>query len=53
MPPYTAGCWAFLHRNEDRLRTNHRMRQPMRGLDRLAGLDAVVEQERARGAQAP
>jgi deoxyribodipyrimidine photolyase-related protein len=51
--PYTAGYWAFLQRNEGRLRSNHRMRQPMRGLDRLADLDALVEQERVRGSQAP
>jgi deoxyribodipyrimidine photolyase-related protein len=51
--PYTAGYWAFLERNEDRLRANHRMRRPMQGLDRLSDLDALVEQERARGSQAP
>jgi deoxyribodipyrimidine photolyase-related protein len=51
--PYTAGYWAFLHRNEERLRANHRMRRPMQGLNRLVDLDAVVEQERARGSRAP
>ncbi len=51
--PYTAGYWAFLSRAEPALRGNHRMRQPLRGLDRLADLDAVVEQEQARGSAAP
>jgi deoxyribodipyrimidine photolyase-related protein len=51
--PYTAGYWAFLSRAEPVLRGNHRMRQPLRGLDRLADLDAVVEQEQARGSAAP
>jgi deoxyribodipyrimidine photolyase-related protein len=29
------------------------MRQPLRGLDRLSDLDALVEQERDRGSRAP
>jgi deoxyribodipyrimidine photolyase-related protein len=29
------------------------MRRPMQGLGRLSDLDAVVEQERARGSRAP
>ncbi|AGL15023.1 cryptochrome/photolyase family protein [Actinoplanes sp. N902-109] len=51
--PFTAGYWAFLERNEEKLSGNHRMRQPVNGLHRLADLDAVVEQERARGSKAP
>ncbi|AGZ39816.1 cryptochrome/photolyase family protein [Actinoplanes friuliensis] len=51
--PYTAGYWAFLERNEEHLRANHRMRQPMQGLHRLTDLDALVEQETARGSRAP
>ncbi|MFI7597321.1 cryptochrome/photolyase family protein [Actinoplanes sp. NPDC049681] len=51
--PYTAGYWAFLERNEDRLRANHRMRRPVQGLHRLVDLDALVEQEKARGSRAP
>ena len=51
--PYTAGYWAFLERNEDALRNNHRMRQPLRGLGRLSDLDALVEQEKERGSRAP
>ncbi|MBN6037950.1 cryptochrome/photolyase family protein [Amycolatopsis sp. 195334CR] len=46
--PFTAGYWAFLDRNADRLRDNHRMRQPLNGLSRLSDLDALVEQERER-----
>ena len=47
--PYTAGYWAFLARNEQRLAGNHRMRQPVRGLHRLTDLDALIEQEENRG----
>ncbi|MBK1783752.1 cryptochrome/photolyase family protein [Prauserella cavernicola] len=46
--PFTAGYWAFLDRNEERLRGNPRLRQPLNGLRRLADLPAVVEQEAAR-----
>lgn len=51
--PFTAGYWAFLARNADRLRGNHRMRQPLSGMARLRDLDAVVEQEARRGTGAP
>lgn len=51
--PFTAGYWAFLARNEQQLDGNHRMRQPLRGLHRLSDLEAVVEQEQARGNRAP
>ena len=51
--PFTAGYWWFLDRNRDRLSANHRMAQPLRGLDRLRDLGPLVEQERARGAAAP
>jgi deoxyribodipyrimidine photolyase-related protein len=51
--PFTAGYWAFLDRNRSRLAGNHRMAQPLRGLDRLADLDAVREQEHHRGRSAP
>ncbi len=51
--PYTAGYWAFLDRTRERLAGNHRMRRPLQGLDRLADLPAVVEQERLRGTRAP
>lgn len=51
--PFTAGYWAFLERNREALGGNHRLAQPLRGLDRLKDLDALVEQERARGSTAP
>lgn len=46
--PYTAGYWAFLHRNEHRLEDNQRMAQPLAGLRRLSDRDEVVEQESRR-----
>jgi deoxyribodipyrimidine photolyase-related protein len=51
--PFTAGYWAFLERNRERLQGNHRIAQPLRGLDRLEDLDAVVAQENERGSRAP
>ena len=51
--PYTAGYWAFLHRNADRLADNRRMRNPLAGMGRLKDLDDVVAQERARGDAPP
>ena len=32
---------------------NHRLAQPLRGLHRLTDLDALVEQEKARGSHSP
>jgi deoxyribodipyrimidine photolyase-like uncharacterized protein len=46
---YTAGYWAFLDRNADRLAGNRRMRQPLLGLERLHDRQQAVEQERRRG----
>ena len=51
--PFTAGYWAFLDRNRERLAGNQRMRQPLAGLGRLKGLEAVVDQEVRRGTDAP
>ncbi len=51
--PYMAGYWWFLHRNRERLAGNHRMAQPLNGLDRLSDLQAVIAQERDRGSSAP
>lgn len=51
--PFTAGYWWFIDRNREILRGNHRMAQPLRGIDRLADRDALIEQEAARGSQAP
>ena len=47
--PFTAGYWAFLDRNAERLESNFRMRQPLAGLSRLKDRQEVVEQERLRG----
>lgn len=46
--PFTAGYWAFLNRVEPKIRTNHRMAQPLAGMRKLADLSAVVDQERHR-----
>ncbi|GIF05475.1 cryptochrome/photolyase family protein [Actinoplanes siamensis] len=51
--PYTAGYWSFLARHEQSFGDNHRMRRPLQGLRRLNDLDAVIEQEKARGSKAP
>jgi deoxyribodipyrimidine photolyase-related protein len=51
--PYTAGYWAFLDRNAERLRDNRRMRQPLAGLERLRDREATVAQERERGDAPP
>jgi deoxyribodipyrimidine photolyase-related protein len=39
--PFTAGYWDFLARNESALANNHRMKQPLAGMRRLADLDEV------------
>ena len=46
--PFTAGYWAFLHRNRERLAGNQRMSQALSGLNRLSDLDALLEQEANR-----
>ncbi|MEY3019629.1 MAG: hypothetical protein RLZZ272_613 [Actinomycetota bacterium] len=51
--PFTAGYWAFLDRNAERLAGNHRMSRALAGRRRLADLDEVVAQEAARGGSAP
>jgi deoxyribodipyrimidine photolyase-related protein len=51
--PFTAGYWAFLHRSRERLAGNARMAQALRGLDRLADLPTLLEQEAARGSNPP
>jgi len=51
--PFAAGYWAFLHAHRQALKSNHRMAQPLKGLDRLVDLDALLDQERARGAYPP
>lgn len=47
--PFTAGYWNFIDRNREVLKGNHRMSVPLRGLDRLADREALLDQERARG----
>ncbi|WP_328841015.1 cryptochrome/photolyase family protein [Nakamurella leprariae] len=51
--PFAAGYWWFVHRHRDRFAGNHRMRQAIRGLDRLRDLEALVEQEEHRGSRGP
>ena len=46
--PFTAGYWAFLHKNSDVLKANHRMFQAMAGLKRLQGLEELLRQENGR-----
>jgi deoxyribodipyrimidine photolyase-related protein len=51
--PFTAGYWAFLATNRHRIPGNARMARTMTQLDRLADVDAVVDQERRRGGDPP
>jgi deoxyribodipyrimidine photolyase-related protein len=51
--PFTAGYWAFLDRNSERLRGNHRLAQPYAGLARLADRDLLVAEQASRGDAAP
>jgi len=51
--PFTAGYWAYLERNADRLQGNQRMARPLQQRARLADLPEVVAQERHRGRTAP
>ena len=46
--PFTAGYWAFVHRNRDMLAKNNRTVRSVASMDRLADLDAVLEQEASR-----
>ena len=46
--PYTAGYWAWVHRNEERLAANNRTSQAVASMHRLADLDAVLAQEARR-----
>lgn len=46
--PFTAGYWAWTHRHRELLAANHRTARAVAGLNRLADLDAVLEQEASR-----
>jgi deoxyribodipyrimidine photolyase-related protein len=46
--PFTAGYWAFLDRNADKLAGNFRMSKPLAGRKRLVDLEQVVAQEAHR-----
>ncbi|MET0900048.1 MAG: cryptochrome/photolyase family protein [Mycobacterium sp.] len=46
--PFTAGYWAFTHRHQDLLAKNNRTQRAVSSMNRLADLDAVLEQESAR-----
>lgn len=41
--PFTTLYWDFLHRNQDTLRSNHRLFQPYANLNRLTDVDAVMD----------
>ena len=43
--PFTGGYWRFLHRHREQFAANPRMRQMIRGLDRLKDLDQVLAEE--------
>ncbi|KOG36147.1 MULTISPECIES: cryptochrome/photolyase family protein [Streptomyces] len=51
--PFTAGYWASLHRHRERLGRNARTSRPVRGLERLRDLPALLERKRARGGAPP
>ena len=46
--PFTAGYWAWVHRHRDLLAANNRTSRAVASMNRLADLDAVLEQEAAR-----
>jgi deoxyribodipyrimidine photolyase-related protein len=46
--PFTAGYWAWVHRHRDLLAVNNRTSRAVASMNRLADLDAVLEQEAAR-----
>ena len=43
--PLTGGYWRFLHHHRERFESNPRMRQALRGLERLADLERVLAEE--------
>jgi deoxyribodipyrimidine photolyase-related protein len=46
--PFTAGYWAWTHRHRELLAANRRTARAVASMNRLADLDAVLEQESAR-----
>lgn len=51
--PFTAGYWAFLDEHREQFVSNHRMGTALRTMDKLADLQAAVDQEKQRGTRAP
>lgn len=51
--PFTAGYWAFLDRNAERLQGNPRLARPLQQRHRLTDLEELLAQERSRGDAAP
>jgi len=51
--PFTAGYWAFVANNRDRMGSNARTSRAVAGLDRLKDKDETLAQERRRGSVAP
>ena len=51
--PFTGGYWAFLQGNRELLKTNHRIAQPLRNLERLGDIESVVDQVSERGSSPP
>lgn len=47
--PVTAGYWAFLDRNDERLKGNFRMAQPMAAMRKMVDRIAIRDQEERRG----
>ena len=46
--PFTAGYWAWTHGHRELLSANQRTARAVASMERLADLDAVLEQESAR-----
>ena len=47
--PFTAGYWAWVHRHRELLAANNRTARAVARMERLADLDAVLEQEAGAG----